>query len=102
MIRALKKALPAPFKDWLRQAYRDHSFLREVRKLRPGSVPAPDALARLTAAWGNEGYSADLAYLRKVCECAAMTPGPVLECGSGLTTVLLAILAGQRGVKVYS
>jgi Methyltransferase domain len=62
----------------------------------PGSVPADALLARLWEAWGNEGWSGDADYLRAVCEYATTTPGQVLECGSGLTTILLSALAGEE------
>jgi Methyltransferase domain len=102
MTSLIKKAFPAPFKTWLRTAHQDRTFVRLVQRLGDGSVPEAQDLARLSGAWGNDGYSADVEYLSKVCAFAAVTPGPVLECGSGLTTILLSMLAGRRGVRVYS
>jgi hypothetical protein len=40
--------------------------------------------------------------LEEVVKWAAITPGPVLECGSGLTTILLGLYAGRRGVSVWT
>jgi hypothetical protein len=42
--------------------------------------------------WGNHGYSADTSYLRAVIEHAQRTSGPILECGSGLTTIGLGLV----------
>ena len=51
----------------------------------------------LRSAWGNFGYTADLSYLSAVLDYAMKARGPILECGSGLTTFLLAI-AGRHSV----
>ncbi len=56
----------------------------------------PFVLQVLQLGWGNEGYSADNAYLRAVCGYASHIRGPILECGSGLTTLLLGIIAPGR------
>jgi hypothetical protein len=59
-------------------------------------------LERLRRAWVNPGYEAELDYLELLCEYAAFARAPVLECGSGLTTVLLALTAGRRGLQIWS
>jgi hypothetical protein len=46
--------------------------------------------------WGNEGWSADSSYLEAVCDWASEIRGPILECGSGLSTVLLGMVAPGR------
>jgi len=52
--------------------------------------------------WGNEGWSAQHEYLAACVESALGTSGAILECGSGLSTVLLAIVAQQRGLLLWS
>lgn len=65
--------------------------------LRPWySAPCPVAFGRrrcpvLRKVWGNRGYTADLQYLRAVLHYAQKEQGPILECGSGLTTLLLGL-----------
>jgi hypothetical protein len=54
-----------------------------------------EALPLLRTAWGNLGYSANVPYLAAVLEYAGRTPGPILECGTGLTTLLLALSGDQ-------
>lgn len=56
----------------------------------------PTALPHLRAAWGNPGFAADLPYLGAVLDYATHARGPVLECGSGLTTLLLALRLGDQ------
>jgi hypothetical protein len=59
-------------------------------------------LRLFTDGWGNEAYAANEDYLTAVAKRALVTEGPVLECGSGLTTLLLGLLAGSRGVATWT
>lgn len=52
--------------------------------------------------WGNEGWSGQREYLIACVDAALGTGGPILECGSGLTTVVLGIVAQQRGLSVWA
>jgi hypothetical protein len=56
----------------------------------------------LSLAWGNIGYAAGISYLRHVGERVVNSRGPILECGSGATTLLIAALtqAHQRSFVV--
>jgi hypothetical protein len=66
-------------------------------------VPVPrKQLEDLSRGWANAGYRADLDYLDLVCEHAIEASSPVLECGSGLTTVLLALTAAPHDVDVWT
>jgi len=76
--------------------------MRRLRALAPDALPGPELVAELRGAWDNDGFTADVDYLAEVARCAATTPGPVLECGSGLTTLLLGALAGRRGVEIWA
>src|SRR5207244_2749488 len=95
--------LPGPLKQAARIAWQRQQMRRAMRRLvalPPGTTPERRLLDELRAAWDNEGFTADIDYLAEVARHAAQTPGPVLECGSGLTTLLLGALAGRRGVEV--
>jgi hypothetical protein len=59
-------------------------------------------LEDLQQGWGNHGMAARTDYLAEVCRQATRTTGPVLECGSGLTTLLLGLLAGRRGIETWT
>jgi predicted O-methyltransferase YrrM len=50
--------------------------------------------------WNNDSFVADVDYLQAVARAAARAKGNALECGSGLTTVLLAALAGNTNTWV--
>jgi len=104
-LTALRNYVPGPWKQAARAALQRQQLRRAMRHLVSlpiGTVPDHRLLAELRSAWDNEGFTADLDYLAEVARLAAATPGPVLECGSGLTTLLLGALAGRRGVEVWS
>lgn len=55
--------------------------------------PSPRAIQRLAMGWGNPSYRAGTAYVLEVLNYAATSRGPILECGSGLTTLALGLTA---------
>jgi predicted O-methyltransferase YrrM len=59
-------------------------------------------LERLRYGWGNGGWTANVAFLETLCRLVRTTRGPVLECGSGLTTLIAGALGRTRGVRVYA
>lgn len=67
-----------------------------VRSLQQTAPALPDRAlaARLIAAWDNSAV-ADVDYLLTVIEHARDADGPILECGSGLTTITMAVYATQ-------
>jgi hypothetical protein len=101
----LKRLVPAPLKRAAKEALLDRTFrnaIRLVADLPLGVVPDRELLNHLMVGWNNEGFAAQIDYLEEVCNQAARTSGPVLECGSGLTSVMLGLLAGRRGVQTWS
>lgn len=56
--------------------------------------PSDAQLQRLVAGWDNPA-AGDLDYMRAVIELCERADGPILECGSGLTTFLLSAYATQ-------
>jgi predicted O-methyltransferase YrrM len=92
-------------RDRMMTQVREYSFRRalsQISSLPPGEFPSRRMLRRLWIGWGNQNYSAHPEYLEEVVRRAATTIDPVLECGSGLTTILLGLFAGRRGVKVWT
>jgi hypothetical protein len=67
-----------------------------------GRRPPQRLLEHLIHAWGNEAWSADTELLQTVLDWFPKTSGFVLECGSGLSTLLLASLASAHGRQVRS
>jgi Methyltransferase domain len=95
----LKRLVPQPTRRASRAAWNDYRLKRAVRELKlapPGTLPTDSLLTRLRDGWGNLDWSGDVAYLRAVCEHATAGRGPILECGSGLTTIVLSALVGEQ------
>jgi hypothetical protein len=93
--------LPRQTRKWLRQTYDGLRFDAAMRRFiaNPGSALAPSSplLGELISAWGNSGWIAQEGYLRACIAGALASVGPTLECGSGLSTLLLGAVAQQRG-----
>ena len=104
-IGKLKRFVPRPVKHAVKEALRERRFrraLQSITKLSDREIPSRDLLIELQIGWGNEGFSAKYDYLEEVIKKASTTPGPILECGSGLTSILLGLIAGRRGVEIWS
>jgi hypothetical protein len=103
--RQLKPFIPRPLKHALSEALKRYGFGRAMRnfaRLSIGQTPTRRMLDDLEAGWGNEAYAGRTDYLEEVAKRAVATRGPILECGSGLTTILLGWLAARRGVDTWS
>lgn len=101
----LKGLIPPGIKRPAKSALLSYIFrqaMRELAKLSPGQVPSRELLKKLRLGWDNQGWDAKLDYFEEIAKRAAVTDGPILECGSGLTTLVLGHLAGKRGVETWS
>jgi predicted O-methyltransferase YrrM len=104
-LRPLARLMPEGLKGPLRGVVRDWQLRRAMERiaaLPPGRLPSPAMVEELRVGWGNLGYAARPEYLQELMERAATTPGPILECGSGVSTLLLGLLAGKRGVETWT
>ena len=96
--------VPAGIRSGVREALwlgRVRAALRRLELLPPSQPPTRQELGRLRNAWGNLGWSAEVEFLDELAHRVASTRGPILECGSGATTLLLSTLAARRGVEVW-
>lgn len=64
--------------------------------------PNTRTLNEVGASWGNQKWSANLHFAKKMLEVARAIDQPILECGSGFTTLLLGYLAAQHDVEVWT
>src|SRR5262245_56670862 len=76
--------------------------IKAIRKLPEGQIPSRRLLSALIEGWGNQGFAATIDYLAAVAKNSVNTRGPILECGSGATTLLLGVLCGLRNVEVWT
>ncbi len=103
--RPLLRLIPTQIKGPVKKALLSYIFRRamhDVAELQPGEVPDRDTLRKLRLGWNNQGWDAKLDYLEEIVKSAGAINGPVLECGSGLTTLILGQLAGRRGIEIWS
>ena len=63
--------------------------------------PSRRLLALLHSGWGNAGWSGDTRYLEAVWR-ESLHARRILECGSGLSTLILGEVARKTGAEVYS
>lgn len=101
MIKAIARAvLPKPVRKFLRQLWGRWVFWRAMRRFvalsRGDTIPSP-LLEALVYGWGNEIWSAQVEYLQASLEQAWLAEGPILECGSGLSTILLGVVCNKTG-----
>lgn len=92
----------APARRW----HRTHVLRRGLARLqgviaRDGAAPVA-LLNDLVYGWGNEGWSGRADYLSEVVLQAQRTLGPVLECGAGLSTIVLGLVAEHRLFDAWS
>ena len=103
--RTIRRRIPAPVKKLVRAALNRRERLRLhalVRELRADTEASLETYADLVTAWGNERFSASPEYLAAIAAAVRETSGPVLECGSGLSTIVIAIEGERYGVDAYS
>lgn len=60
------------------------------------------SLRRLHTAWGNTDYTAPLDYLKKAKDLALRCEGPILECGSGVSTIMLNKISQLSNTEVHT
>ena len=84
--------------------FRRAAWARAVRDLRAlHGAGMPESLAvRLIAGWGGRDRSVTPALVVQCYDVARRATGTLLECGSGVTTVVLALGATGRPASVVS
>ena len=96
--------IPAATRRRLRALHRQVVLHRTLRRIRRHDeyVPLSDqAISGLLYGWGSP-WSLREELITELWHRAWHTRGPVLECGSGLSTLLLGIAAERLGYDVYS
>jgi predicted O-methyltransferase YrrM len=106
MVALIKKVFPSSLKNKIKSINRERKLGVAMKRLtaavESGGAPESDILTELGRAWGEDGYRAVGGYLEEVARFARETRGPVLEIGSGLTTLILGALVARRGIPVWT
>jgi hypothetical protein len=104
--RIVKHLFPSRVRRRLRVLHREFVFRRAMKRfLESPEVarnPGSRVLSDLIYGWGNEGWSARDEYLVECIAHAMTARGPILECGSGLSTILVGAIAKQRGQRHWA
>lgn len=81
-------------------------FRRAMRRLLRDPTQAFSATSsaphELISGWGNESWSAGPEFLSACANEALVARGPILECGSGLTTLVVGAIAQRSGKTLWS
>jgi Methyltransferase domain len=101
LIEAYYKSVPHQMRSFLRGKRRDLVFQQAMKQflMDPGACahPGNPVLIDLIYGWGNEAWSAREEYLAGCIRHSLTSSGPILECGSGLSTILLGSVAKRQG-----
>lgn len=99
LVRRVKQWAQIPLIPYRRRILKQ--ALSEIVHLKHNQLPARQTLMKLSYGWGNL-WQADVDLLEQLCKVLANTKGPVLECGSGLTTLLLGALTHSTRREVWT
>lgn len=76
--------------------------LRQLAEIQSGEIPRDRILRNLTYGWGNEAWAAGSAYLKAVIHYVEATRDTIVECGSGLSTLVAGTLAKRQGRQLLA
>lgn len=105
MIAVIRRMIPQPVKRYVRARLRDRRLRAAVSRLRAlpnEQLAMPVALREFREAFGNIGFVGDCEFLAAAARSALSSHGALMECGSGASTIVLALIAAKRGAQVIS
>jgi hypothetical protein len=76
--------------------------MRKLETSLEAGLPAEQVLDDLVYGWNNGGWLALHDYLMACVVEARRATGPILECGSGLTTLVVGAVARETGNELWS
>jgi hypothetical protein len=98
LVRALERRVARRYQQFVFW----RSMRRYLREVSEGREAADrQLLNELVRGWGNS-WSAQHEFLEASLRETRATDGNILECGSGLSTVLIGAVAQARGLRVWS
>lgn len=106
LLRSVARAVvPKRMRGFVRSRYYGIFLRRGMRTLlsmKNPFDPPPSVLRDLVKGWGNPSMSVLDEFIRAFLGCMRETDGPILECGSGLSTVLIGVAAARSGRRLFS
>jgi hypothetical protein len=104
-LNVARRLVPGRLKQCLRAQHRRCVFRRAMQRLfrvPTGQAVPEGVLEALIYGWGNASWSAGVEYLQELWLLLGSVGGPVLECGSGLSTLVLGVAGQRTGSRVFS
>jgi Methyltransferase domain len=99
----LRSLIPPESRRRARQWHRDHVLRKAVaaarRAIRSHTEISDDLLSRLSYGWSNEGWAAKPALLRALLQQLDRPASSVLECGTGLSSLLISLYCEERQTR---
>lgn len=100
------KILPITLKIYLLSKYNKFIwgiyFKKYLKYIKNNINVTVGLIEKLIIAWNNQGYSAQKEYCMSLIEYAYQTKGDILECGSGISTLLVGAIANYQKRKLLS
>jgi hypothetical protein len=78
------------------------SFNNFQKAIDKGEIPSKQVIKKLIYSWGNQGFSAQTDYLETCIKYTLSTKGNIIECGSGLSTLVIGYIAKVQNRKMIS
>lgn len=105
-MRSVKRLVPLRVKKSIRRRQHEwqvsRALSRGVSSLRERPWGSETIWRDLVVGWDSENWSAGPEYLDAVAAAALAEQAPILECGSGLTTLVLATISEHTGSPVLT
>lgn len=105
LINAARKTPLKPIIVWVRRRYRNYYLNLTMKKILSNPrhfLNDRETLAELSYGWGNEVWSASIDCLQDCVKYVEQSKLSILECGSGLSTIVIGLLAKEYGKTVWS
>lgn len=105
LIKLIKPLVPEKIRTRLRKFHQRKVFKKAIQNFRDCYKEIdkhPQIINDLIYGWGNLGWSSFQDYTYAIINAAKFNNGPVLECGSGLSTLILGIIAEDKGFDVWT
>ena len=105
-LRELARKTPLkPLYDGLRRTYLNHHFRQAMKEILNDHDKLNfdhDVLAKLCLGWGNPNAASNVEFLSECIKFARESSLPILECGSGLTTIIGGLVAKKNTNSYWS
>jgi Methyltransferase domain len=96
------RAIKAPLRQLHRKVTLRKAFAETNYCIETGAQLSRELADRLIYGWSNEGWSAKNILVEYLVNRNLGFSGTFLECGSGLSTILMSIIARKTGAKIFS